>query len=228
MKLLFDARLPIGTFMQATQADMNRSTIPLPAEAPVMVLPGAVLFPGSILPLRIFEPRYRAMLQWALEHDRMFCIALMKEGIAEAETEDQFFHTAGIGLVSASVTLADGTSNLMLQGLSRVRFTGFPQRAPFRIANIAPVPDITGSPAKTAALAAALRKQCAAIRVNGAPLPEALAKIFTQATDPDDLADAVANALLSDPMQRQHILGEPDLASRLRELARILGEDFHD
>ena len=205
---------------------MTPITITLPEEAPVMVLPGAVLFPNSVLPLRIFEPRYRAMLQWALEHDRMFCVALMKPGVDEAKTEDQFFHTAGIGLISASVTQADGTSNLMLQGLARVRFTGFSQRAPFRIAKIEPLPTITRDPAKAASLAAALRKQCAALRINGAPLPETFAGIIAQITDPDALASTVASSLLNDPMQRQSLLEEADTATRLRELARILGEEF--
>ena len=205
---------------------MTRITITLPAKAPVMVLPGAVLFPGSILPLRIFEPRYRAMLQWALEHDRMFCIALMKPGVNEAETEDQFFHIAGIGLISASVTQADGTSNLMLQGLGRVRFTGFAQRTPFRIAAIEPLPPVMRDAAKAVALANSLREQCAAIRIKGAPLPESLAKILTQVKDPDDLANTVANALVSDPLQRQYLIEETDTAARLQELTRILGEEY--
>ena len=188
-----------------------------------MVLPGAVLFPNSILPLHIFEPRYRAMLEWALEHHRMFCVAMMKPGITEAKTEDQFFHTAGIGLVSASVTQADGTSNLMLQGLARVRFTGFPQRAPFYMAMLEPVPPIARDAAKVNALARKLREKCAAFRINDAPLPVAFTDAIATITDPDVLADTVANSLLGDPMQRQHLLEQPDPEARLRELIRVLG-----
>ena len=137
-----------------------------------MVLPGAVLFPDGILPLRIFEPRYRAMLEYALDHDRMFCVALMKPRITEAMTEDQFFHTAGIGLISASVTQADGTSNLMLQGLARVRLAGFVQLSPFRIARVRPLSPVTNDLQETAALAQDLREQCSNIRINGSPLPD--------------------------------------------------------
>ena len=202
---------------------MTPAPLTLPAEAPVMVLPGAVLFPNSILPLRIFEPRYRAMLEWVLEHDRMFCIAMMKPGISEAKTEDQFIHTAGIGLVSASVTQADGTSNLMLQGLARVRFTGFPQRSPFRIATLEHQPPLAGDAAKVNALAAKLREKCASLRIHDAPLPEAFTDAIATITDPDVLADTVANSLLADPMQRQHLLEESDTAARLRELVHMLG-----
>ncbi len=193
-----------------------------------MVLPGAVLFPATVLPLRIFEPRYRAMLQWALEQDRMFCVALMKPGISEAKTEDGFFHTAGIGLVAASVTQPDGTSNLMLQGLARVRFTGFTQIEPFRIATIQRVPDTVGSTSEARALMETLREQCSAIRVNGIPLPESFSDVFDQITDPAFLADTVANALIGDAMQRQFLLEQTDHVVRLRELSRILAGDFRD
>ena len=67
-----------------------------------MVLP-MVLFPHSLVPLYIFEPRYRAMLAWALERDRIFCIALQKPGEAESKSGVHFHHTAGLGLIRACV-----------------------------------------------------------------------------------------------------------------------------
>jgi Lon protease-like protein len=193
-----------------------------------MVLPGAVLFPNTVLPLRIFEPRYRAMLEWALERDRMFCVAMMKPGIAEAETEDDFFHTAGVGLISASVTQADGTSNLMLQGLARVYFTGFPQRTPFRIASIEAVPGIGAPPSRSGPLGEKLREQCRAIRVDGAPLPASFMEAVGKIEDPAFLADTIASSLVNDPVLRQRLLEERNIAERLVELTRILGREFSD
>ena len=52
--------------------------VKLPREVAVMTLPNATLFPQALLPLYIFEPRYRDMLDYALKHDRMFCVALVK------------------------------------------------------------------------------------------------------------------------------------------------------
>ena len=49
-----------------------------------MALSNAVLFPHSLLPLHIFEPRYRDLLAHSLDGDRMFSVALMKRGIDEA------------------------------------------------------------------------------------------------------------------------------------------------
>ena len=205
---------------------MIQTALTIPPEAPVMVLPGGVLFPNGIMPLRIFEPRYRAMLEWALENDRMVCIAMMRPGISEGVTEDQFFHTAGIGLVSASVTQADGTSNLMLQGIARVRLKSFPVVKPFRIARIEVLTPVTCDPAMAEMLANDLRGQCSTIRVDGKPLPDSFTEMLGRITDPDTLADAVAHSLISDSAYRQGLLGEPDATARLRTILRLLREQF--
>src|SRR5438093_11960926 len=94
----------------------------LPEQAPVMPLPGAVLFPHALLPLYIFEPRYREMLAHALAHERMFCVALLQPDRAQWQSEEHFFEVGTIGLIRACVDRGDGTSNLILQGLQRVRF----------------------------------------------------------------------------------------------------------
>ena len=92
-----------------------------------MVLPNTLLFPDSLLPLFIFERRYRAMLAWALENDRIVSLALLRQGRADWSTTDDFHHIAGLGLIRASVAREDGTSHLILQGMARVKFTRFVQ-----------------------------------------------------------------------------------------------------
>ena len=54
--------------------------ITLPSEVPVMTLPSATLFPQALLPLYIFEPRYRHMLADMLRTNRMFTVAMQKPG----------------------------------------------------------------------------------------------------------------------------------------------------
>src|SRR5207244_10833931 len=101
-----------------------------------MPLPGAVLFPHALLPLYIFEARYRQMLEHALHRHRMFCVALIKPSCPEWRAPEDFFHLATVGLIRACVERGDGTSNLILQGLRRVRFASFEQETPFKIARI--------------------------------------------------------------------------------------------
>ena len=49
--------------------------IVLPSEVPVMTLPETVFFPQALMPLHIFEPRYREMLRNVLATNRLFAVA---------------------------------------------------------------------------------------------------------------------------------------------------------
>src|SRR5207248_11625158 len=135
---------------------MDESMI-LPEQVPVMPLPGALLFPHALLPLYIFEPRYRQMLKHALGHHRMFCVALLKPHCTDWRSPADFFHTAGVGLIRACVERGDGTSNLILQGLGRVRLTEFEQRVPFPMATIKRLESESDSSVETDALATKVR-----------------------------------------------------------------------
>src|SRR5437762_9643162 len=124
--------------LQRNTHAMTASVI-LPKQVPVMPLPGAVLFPHALLPLYIFEPRYRNMLELALKQHRMFCVTLIKPSCPDWHAPEDFFHLATVGLIRACVGRGDGTSNLILQGLQRVRFACFMPETPFPFAKIAVV-----------------------------------------------------------------------------------------
>ena len=119
--------------------DRMTDSVALPDEVPVMPLPGALLFPHALLPLYMFETRYREMLRYALDDHRMFCVALLKRQRSDWRAMDDFHHVATVGLIRACVGRNDGTSNLILQGLQRVRLVAFPQEQPFPIAQIEPL-----------------------------------------------------------------------------------------
>lgn len=194
----------------------------LPALAPVMVLPGAALFPHALLPLYIFEPRYREMLAWSLEKERVFCIAPLKAGISEAQTADDFHHTVGLGLVRACVGREDGTSHLMLQGLARVRLTGFVQETPFRIAEVRELPSTPAGPLETDLLTTKLTSLLMKLRDSGVRVPEELEKQLAQIEDASVLSDIVAHSFLREARHRQDVFEELRAGERLRLLIRHL------
>ncbi len=191
-----------------------------------MVLPGAALFPHSLMPLYIFETRYREMLAWSLEQERMCCIAPMKPGISEARTTDDFHHTVGIGLVRACVEREDGTSHLMLQGLARVQLTGFIQDRPFRIAELRPLEPIPAEPVQGEMLMAKLLKVCAQRRAHGLNVPEALDQQLARIEDAGVLSDVVAHAFLREARHRQDVFEELRVGERLRLLIRHLSAEM--
>ena len=196
--------------------------IEIPTEVPVMALANAVLFPHSLLPLHIFEKRYREMLSHALDGDRMFSIALMKHGIVEASQLEDLCPVAGLGLIRACVGNENGTANLILQGLARVRLLESIREMPFRVARIELVKSILGNPVEADALSAKVVEFCARIEETGGSLPPNLMDHLRQIESPEVLSDVVSAAFVTEPYDRQKLLEACEVCERLRLLIQLL------
>jgi Lon protease-like protein len=198
----------------------------LPKKLPVMPLPGAVLFPHALLPLFIFEPRYQEMLKHALQHDRMFCVTLIKPSCPEWQAPEDFFHFATAGLIRACVGRDDGTSNLILQGLQRVRLASFEQEMPFPIARIDVVEPREAATVETEALGVKVLELYGSLKHNGRQLPAKVDRYLEELRDLEMLADLMASTFVNDPLRRQRVLEERSLNQRLRFLIRYLNDEI--
>ena len=198
----------------------------IPREVPVMTLPNATLFPQALLPLYIFEPRYRDMLEHALQHDRMFSVTLIKPSCPEWQAPEDFFHFATVGLIRACVGRSDGTSNLVLQGLHRVRFTSFAQESPFPVAKIEVIESSNDPTVETEALGEKVVELYRKLKRNGRQLPSKIDDYLTQLGDLEMLADLVASTFVDDPLRRQRMLEEPSVNQRLRLLITFLQDEI--
>jgi Lon protease-like protein len=206
---------------------VKNGSVDLPEEVPVMPLPGAVLFPQALLPLYIFEDRYRDMLEHALQRDRMFSVTLIKPSCPEWHAPEDFFQFATVGLIRACVGRGDGTSNLVLQGLHRVRFSSFQQETPFPIARI----DIIESRNDTAtveteALGEKVLELYRKLKRAERQLPPKVDRYLAQLGDLEMLADLVASTFVDDPLRRQRMLEESSLNQRLRLLITYLQDEI--
>jgi ATP-dependent Lon protease len=107
--------------------------ITLPDEVPVMTLPNVAFFPQALMPLHIFEPRYRHMLRDVLATNRLFAVAgLDPHQTDEPDRAEPPHRIASVGIVRACQKNGNGTSNLLLQGLCRVEIAAIVQDAPYR------------------------------------------------------------------------------------------------
>ena len=201
-------------------------TITLPNAVPVMPLPGALLFPHALLPLYIFEQRYRAMLDYALADHRMFCVTLVKPSRTEWRSAADFCQVATVGLIRACVGRSDGTSNLILQGLQRVRFTSFTQEKPFPIAQIKPLASRECERSSEAdALGREVLELYAKFKRGGRQFPEKVDQYLSNLSDPEMLADLMAATFVSDAARRQELLEELSVEQRLRLVIQYLREE---
>src|SRR5436309_5888012 len=218
----------------------------LPAPVPVMTLPSATLFPQALLPLYIFEPRYRQMLADMLKADRMFSVAMQKPG-KQRGTPCQ---VAGLGLIRVSVAHQDGTSHLILQGLARVELIDTVQTRPYRVANIRPLQPLPADNVIIDALVAKVHELVEdRIRLGPFPFPfsafsnttgpkkkggsgsaqfsaKEILDYLESLQDADQVADLVSCALLPGAVERQTILETLNLEERLKHLIHFLMEEI--
>ena len=109
---------------------------------PVFPLPNVVFFPDALLPLHIFEPRYRAMTAAARDGERLLAVATLLPGWEKDYDGSPAFHPlATVGRIVHLQELEDGRFNLVLHGLERVRLEEEFTDLPFRLARASTVPD---------------------------------------------------------------------------------------
>ena len=203
-----------------------------------MTLPNSTLFPQSFLPLYIFEPRYRQMLADALHSDRMFSVAMQKPDTKRETPSD----VAGLGLIRVSVGHRNGTSHLILQGLTRVKLEEAVRCKPYRIQRIHPMKTPPCDNVTVDAMVAKLRELLierinlgltfpfpvmAPAKSKSDPAPPTLSSkeivhYLDSVKDPEQAVDLVSCAVLPGGVDRQAILETVDVEARLRRLIHFL------
>jgi Lon protease-like protein len=185
----------------------------LPEEVGIMTLPNAILFPQALLPLYIFEPKYRVMLRESLENQRMFAVAL-----SESQSQLTPRQIGGVGLIRACVDKPDGSSNLILQGVSRVRFVEIVQQKPFPVRRIEILSTEETDALEVEALSAKVLEMIGTMHEAGDIQAEGILKFLGEIRNSDGLADIVTYSFIDDIRLKQEILETLNLRQRLQKV----------
>jgi len=192
----------------------------LPPTIPLFPLPNVVLFPNVLLPLHIFEARYRAMLREALGGDHIIGMVLLQtRDEANDEGRPPVFSVGCAGVITHAEPLGDGRFNIVLRGIERFRITGEDGGTAYRIAHIDGLPELVSDdhrvelrrlrPRLEALLAAAVE------RAGAEPW-------FPPAIPDEDLVNALAQHLELEPLERQALLEREGVLARCRGLIELL------
>jgi Lon protease-like protein len=197
---------------------------------PIFPLPQIVLFPHALLPLHVFEPRYRAMLKDCLGTHRAMALCLLGPDLVPAEAEGRvdsegqglpaIAAVAGVGIIIEHQALPDGRANIILRGCGRVRLRELRFEPPYRRAEATrlhdaaervPSSDVAALVASVTAFAGEIRKHNPTFSFR---VPATL--------DPGALSDYCAHHFIVDTGLRQELLEELRPAERIRLVTREL------
>ncbi len=211
--------------------DLSSDLACFDGRAPLFPLPNAVLFPHILLPLHIFEERYRAMVADSLHSNRLIAVAMLEPGWEDAyDSKAPAIHnTVCLGRISSEKKLSDGRYQLLLQGLTRAAVIQEEQTdLPYRVAQLRvcqdvcpPVPVIDRNHRRRELLVG-FREMFPCMKIDHY-LPQALEPEIPFGV----FCDVLASAMQLPPHMTQQILEELDVdlrsdlvLERLRELLR--------
>jgi Lon protease-like protein len=216
---------------------MNLPPIPFTQEIPLFPLPNCVLFPGTVQPLHIFEPRYRAMVQAALREagcgmDAGGCGGVLAMALLRPGWEKDYYGHPPIydclcaGRIIAHERLPDGKFNLLLQGIARARVISerpcIGEWGAYRLARLAEIPEIPVTPEQQSVQREMLRRLFETSALKDLTITPALAALFEDSVPATRLIDALSFSLVQDMEAKQRLLEEADVDARGQLLLREL------
>lgn len=192
----------------------------LPSEIPIFPLPNVVLFPSALLPLHIFEPRYRAMVADALEGERLIGMVMLRPGWEPHYEERPDVYPIGCaGFITHADRLPDGRFNVMLRGMEKFRILGErPAREGierYRIARVEPIGEV-----KTGVTQASRDARHRLEKLLAKKLHRNDHDFIPKDVPDADLVHAIAQHL--DPLEKQALLECNGLLERCEALVELL------
>ena len=193
---------------------------------PIFPLPNCVLLPGGLMPLHVFEPRYRELTRDCLASHQLMAVARLRPGYEQTYYgKPPVYERCGVGKIICSEELPDGRFALLLRGVARVEIEReLPVERTYRMVSAKLLADAKCDPQHALdfhhKLIALCDRLAEVIEQGGSQLRD-LVRSFDS---PGACADAVAAALIMDPDARQELLEACDPMVRLE---RTLGHVSH-
>jgi uncharacterized protein len=192
------------------------------AALPIFPLPNCVLLPGGLMPLHVFEPRYRELTRDCLAGPQLMGVARLRPGYETAYYgRPPVYERFGVGRIICSEELPDGRFALLLRGIARCELAReLPADRAYRLVEAKLLADAQCNQAEAVGhhrQLVALCDRLAEVIDHGGPQLRDLVRAFDE---PGACADAVAAALVMDADARQELLEAIDPMIRIQ---RTLG-----
>jgi ATP-dependent Lon protease len=198
--------------------DLDLSAVPL------FPLPSVVLFPRAVLPLHIFEDRYRAMTADALDSDRLIAMALLKPG-----WEKSYYGRPAIepvvcvGRIVSHEKLSDGKYNFLLEGVARARIVQeLAIELAYRVAELTKIEQVPASESSLQEQRRQLIELFTKSPLARTGVGQQFGQMFAKGWPTPEICDLAAFTFLDDIVMKQSLLAEPDVRGRVDQVVESL------
>ena len=195
------------------------------AAVPLFPLPNVVLFPRAVLPLHVFEERYKTMTADALRGERLIAMALLLPGWErDYHSRPAIEPVVCVGRILTHERLPDGKYNFLLQGLVRARVVREAAAdKSYRLAELEPLREAGASEAELEAERAGLTRLFRPAILGSSPVGRQVRALLSAGDlRTPEIADLVAFNYLEDVPLKQSLLAECDVRRRVRRTLEAL------
>ncbi|MEP7003099.1 MAG: LON peptidase substrate-binding domain-containing protein, partial [Chloroflexota bacterium] len=204
---------------------MTEETRTYPTELPLVPLRESVVFPKIVQPLGVGREKSVAAINAAMNEEKHYIIlAAQKDAEVDDVTSEQIFGVATVAEIVRLLRIPDGSAQIIVQGLQRVRITGYtPESRYFRV-TFQPIVDQVGEPVEQEALVRSVKSLFADYVENGGSIVPEVAMTAKSTDDPSHFADLIAQSQDLTLEQRQQLLEMGGVVERLRFLSVFLAK----
>ncbi len=199
----------------------------IPSVLPILPLRGLVVYPQTVVPLTIGQPRSIRMVDDVVAGDeRLIGLLASRDPELETPEPDDLFSIGTVAMVHRLFRAPDNTIRLVVQGLSRFRVGEFVQLEPYLKANIELIPEQIEEGVELEALARNARSQFEQIAEMIPSIPRELVSSVTALDDAIQTVYTVANFQRMELEDAQSILEIDSVSEKLHKLAGLLAREI--
>src|SRR5687767_14605108 len=200
----------------------NGQRLVLPNVIPVLPIRNIVVFPGTVMPLNVGRIKSKALLDEVMPNEKLIGVITQKNPEVEDPGVEDLYPVGVACVILKLFKLPDGNQSIIVHGVARFRLKRVVQTEPFSVGEIEIVEDVVEPGPSLDALVASVRQQAMRVIELSPNTPDEAQQVLNGITSPSALADFLAANLQSDTAEKQRVLEELNVESRLRMIAARL------
>jgi ATP-dependent Lon protease len=212
--------------MSAVEEARARTEDQVEETLPILPLKDTVVFPDSMTPLAIGQERSIQLVEEAVANDRPIALVTSRSSEEDATSAEDLYEIGTAAAIHKMIRVPDGTLRILVQGERRVRLTRLVQDDPYLVGEFEDLLDVIGREREIDALARNVETLFSQIIALVPYLPDELQLAAANAEDSSTLANLIATTMRLKTAEKQELLEEADVETRLRKLTVILNREL--
>ena len=209
-----------------TGSNSDDAELKIPAELPILPLRGVVVYPETIIPLTVGQPRSIKLVDEVVAGDRMVGLITSKDAELETPGPDDIYRTGTLASIHRLFRAPDGTIRMLVQGLGRITVDEFTSTEPYLKAKVHAIPEAVEESLEVEALTRNVVDQFTKLAELVPSIPGELISSALNVDDPLQLAYTISTYIRIDLAEAQGILELDSTEAKLRRLMTLLSKEI--